>query len=239
MGVDPFIQYSPVAEGELPDLPYTDRSWHTVERKAPQSAGILTSMSYLLRFQTSRARANQFHNAFLCQPFVAPAGGLPSPNDECSQEPDRASGAGATTATRSSEPAAGHWGRFADAGAAWLIRRSSRPTWPAARSARRGGQGCDFVCERFYVSEIGHPDEMPYAGVLKSYQWRGEAEVAKVEGGPRLLVQQAMADGRWRSARLRSSSPASTTASPPIWSATGTCRASPGPSPTAATTSRC
>ncbi|MEZ4473650.1 MAG: hypothetical protein R3F60_23240 [bacterium] len=88
MGVDPFIQYSPVAEGELPDLPYTDRSWHTVERKAPQSAGILTSMSYLLRFQTSRARANQFHNAFLCQPFVAPAGGLPSPNDECSQEPD-------------------------------------------------------------------------------------------------------------------------------------------------------
>ncbi|MEZ4473651.1 MAG: hypothetical protein R3F60_23245 [bacterium] len=66
-----------------------------------------------------------------------------------------------------------------------------------AECARRGGQGCDFVCERFYVSEIGHPDEMPYAGVLKSYQWRGEAEVAKVEGGPRLLVQQAMADGRF------------------------------------------
>ncbi|MCB9544399.1 MAG: hypothetical protein H6706_00725 [Myxococcales bacterium] len=197
MGVDPFIQYSPLADGAMPDVPYDDMTWHTVERKAPQSAGILTSMSYLLRFQTSRARANQFYNAFLCQPFVAPAGGLPSPNDACSQEPDLRKRCGCNACHAQLEPSAGHWGRFADAGAAWLDPQLF-PTYVArcAECARRGGQGCDFVCERFYVSEVGHPDELPYAGVLKSYQWRGEAEVAKVEGGPRLLVEQAMADGR-------------------------------------------
>lgn len=197
MGVDPFIQYPPVAVAELPDIPYTDRAFRSVEREAPQSAGILTSMSYLLRFQTSRARANQFHNSFLCQPFVAPAGGLPSPNDDCSREPNLRKRCGCGFCHAQLEPAAAHWARFADAGTAWL-NPELFPTYMArcAQCARNPGAACDFVCDRFYVSEVGHPDEAPYAGVLKAYEWRDAEEVAKVEAGPAALVQQAINDGR-------------------------------------------
>lgn len=196
MGADPFIQYPPVDVADLPDIEYTDFQWRDVERKAPQHAGILTSMSYLLRFQTSRARANQFYNAFLCQPFVAPPDGLPSPNDECSQEPNLRNRCGCQFCHAQLEPSAGHWARFADAGSAWLDPEIF-PTYQArcANCARNGGN-CDFICNRFYVSEIGHPDEMPYAGVLKAYQWRDETEIAMVEAGPSALVQKAIDDGR-------------------------------------------
>lgn len=196
MGVDPFIQYPPVTADSLPDVPFNDFEWRSVERHAPQHAGILTSISYLLRFQTGRARANQFYSAFLCQPFVAPPDGLPSPNDECSQEPNLRYRCGCQFCHAQLEPSAGHWGRFADAGTAWLDPEVF-PTYQArcANCARRGGN-CDFICNRFYVSEIGHPDEAPYAGVLKAYQWRDEGEIAKVEAGPAALVQRAIDDGR-------------------------------------------
>ena len=49
-----------------------------VVEAGPAHAGVLTSPAYLLRFQTHRARANRFHVSFLCQPFVAPDGGLPA-----------------------------------------------------------------------------------------------------------------------------------------------------------------
>lgn len=196
MGADPFIQYPPVDAADLPDVAYDDFQWRPVERKAPQHAGILTSMSYLLRFQTARARANQFYNAFLCQPFVAPPDGLPSPNDACSQEPNLRNRCGCQFCHAQLEPSAGHWARFADAGTAWLDP-DIFPTYQArcANCARNGGN-CDFICNRFYVSEIGHPDERPYAGVLKAYQWRDEDEIAKVEAGPGALVQKAIDDGR-------------------------------------------
>ncbi|MGK0361233.1 MAG: hypothetical protein ACI9U2_003551 [Bradymonadia bacterium] len=196
MGADPFIQYPPVAADALPDIPYDDVEWQTVARTAPQHAGILTSMSYLLRFQTSRARANQFYNAFLCQPFVAPPDGLPSPNDACSQEPNLRNRCGCQFCHAQLEPSAGHWARFADAGTAWLDPEIF-PTYLArcANCARRG-DNCDFICNRFYVSEIGHPDAMPYVGVLKAYQWRDEGEISKVEAGPGALVQRAINDGR-------------------------------------------
>ena len=197
MAVDPFIQYPPVAVDDLPEIPYADRAFRSVPRHAPQHAGILTSMSYLLRFQTSRARANQFYNSFLCQPFVAPPDGLPSPNDACSQEPNLRNRCGCSDCHATLEPSAGHWGRFADAGTAWLDP-DLFPTFMArcAQCARNPNGACDFICDRFYVSEVGHPDEMPYAGVLKSYQWRDAGEVAKVEAGPKALVQQAIDDGR-------------------------------------------
>ena len=56
-----------------------DESDRWVEIELPeQHAGILTSPAYLLRFQTNRARASRFADAFLCEPFTPPAGGLPA-----------------------------------------------------------------------------------------------------------------------------------------------------------------
>ncbi|MCA9538841.1 MAG: hypothetical protein KC620_08130 [Myxococcales bacterium] len=196
MGVDPIIQVPPVALAELPDMPFTDTSWHEVERSNALHSGILTSMSFLLRFQTSRARANRFHHAFLCDPFVAPEGSLPSPNDECSDEPNLRERCGCNYCHSRLEPASAWWGRFADAGTLYLDP-AQFPTYLArCADCANEGRACDFICNRFYVSEIGHEKQVPYAGVLKAYEWRDEEEVRRVETGPRGFVEEAIHDGR-------------------------------------------
>ncbi len=196
MGIDPIIQVPPVDVAALPDIPFTDRTWHTVERSSPLHSGILTSMSFLLRFQTGRARANRYHIAFLCDPFVAPDSPLPSAEDECSGEPNLRERCGCNYCHSRLEPAAAWWGRFADAGTL-LLDDESFPTYlrRCAECARDPGRPCDFICQRFYVSEIGHEKQEPYAGVLKSYEWRDAGEVARVEAGPAGLVQQSIDDG--------------------------------------------
>jgi hypothetical protein len=198
MAVDPFVQVPPVPVDSLPDQPFTDDTWHDYQRGPAEHAGILTSMSYLLRFQTNRARANRFWTAFLCSPFEAPPGGLPSPNDPCSDEPNLRQRCGCNACHSQLEPAAAYWGRFAEAGTMYLDPQQF-PVFNSrcAACAHNGGAGnCDFTCQRFYVSEIGHPKEAPFAGVLKSYEWRTEAEIANLEAGPKKLVEETLADGR-------------------------------------------
>lgn len=194
MSTDPFIQTPQVAYERLPDVPFTDLTWRPVERPAPH-AGVLTSMAYLLRFQTGRARANRFFNAFLCEPFQAPPEGLPSPNDPCSEEPDLRRRCGCNYCHSGLEPASGYWGRFAEAGTHYMTAEDF-PVYSArcAACAERGD--CDFICERFYVTEVGHPDEAPFLGVLKAYEWRDETEASYVAEGPGGLVQRAMDNGQ-------------------------------------------
>ena len=60
----------------IPELDWTDDTWVEIAL-GPGARRILTSPAYLLRFQTNRARATRFYDAFLCQPFTAPAAGLP------------------------------------------------------------------------------------------------------------------------------------------------------------------
>lgn len=197
MAVDPIVQVPPVPVDALPDRPFTDLTWSRHPRGPEEHAGILTSMSYLLRFQTARARANRFYTAFLCAPFEAPPGGLPSPDDPCSDEPDLRERCGCNACHARLEPAAAHWGRFAEAGTMYLDPEQFPPfVARCAECARSPGADCDFICRRFYVTEIGHPDEAPFAGVLKSYQWRDEAELANLEAGPEKLVRAAIEDGR-------------------------------------------
>jgi len=197
MGIDPIIQTAPVPLDRLPDIPFTDTTWHTVDRSHDLHSGILTSMSFMLRFQTGRARANRYHVAFLCDPFIAPDEPLPSADAECSNEPDLRQRCGCNYCHGRLEPAAAWWGRFADAGTMYLDPEQF-PTYQArcADCALDPGRPCDFICQRFYVSEIGHEKQRPYAGVLKAYEWRGDAEVAHVETGPRGLVEASIEDGR-------------------------------------------
>ena len=65
------VRLSPVSVdvGSLPDLHYRDvDTWVKIELPE-QHSGVLTSWLFLMRYQTNRARANRFYNAFLCQPF--------------------------------------------------------------------------------------------------------------------------------------------------------------------------
>ena len=71
----------PIPPELLPDLTFDQEdTWVPVELGEEQS-GILTSMAYLMKFQTRRVRANRFFNAFLCQPFQPPEEGLQDLNN--------------------------------------------------------------------------------------------------------------------------------------------------------------
>ena len=194
MAVDPIVLVPPVLPSELPDdLSWPDGdTWRTVPRRAEHS-GILTSLAYLLRFQTARSRANRFYNAFFCAPFQAPEGNLPSPSDPCSDEPDLRKRCGCNYCHAALEPAAAHWARFADAGALYL----DPLTFPAylprcATCADNPSAPCDFICERFYLTRAGHPKEAEYVGMLKNLMWRDDDGLVAVSGGPRRMVEQAL-----------------------------------------------
>ncbi len=196
MALDPIIQVPPVPIAALPvDVPFTDMSWQPYQR-TPEHSGVLTSLSFLLRFQTARARANRFYNAFLCAPLEAPEVELPSPNDACSDEPDLRYRCGCQYCHATLEPAAAHWARFADAGSMYL----SPLTFPSTRQdcakcAENPGGACDYICQRFYLTEAGHPKEEPYVGSLKSLVFRPDSELKAVTAGPRRLVNEQLESG--------------------------------------------
>lgn len=193
MAVDPIIQTPPVPVADLPDVPFTDPTWHLVPRPEPHS-GLLTSLMYLLRFQTGRARVNRYYDSFLCAPFQAPELELPSPSDPCSDEPNLRQRCGCNGCHATLEPATAHWARFADAGAMYLDP-AEVPAWRAACAGCTPGQTCDFLCERFYLVETTHPKELPWVGTLKSFLWREPEELTRIEAGPRALVEEHLASG--------------------------------------------
>ena len=189
MAVEPWVQVPPVALQALPsDVPFTDLSWKAY-RRGPEHSGVLTSMLYLLRFQTARARANQFYSAFLCAPFQAPDVELPSPNEACSQEPDLRKRCGCNYCHTSLDPAAAHWAKFVEAGTQYMDAQ----TFPEqlARCANCGAN-CDYMCQRFYVTEAAVPEEEPYVGMLRALLYRDDAEQLKMFGGPKALVRETL-----------------------------------------------
>lgn len=180
----------------LPDLPFTARdTWVEIEL-APGGAGILTQLAFLIRFQTNRARPNRFYDAFLCQPFQPPPGGLPPESSECSREPDLQQRCGCKYCHALLEPSGAHWGRYSEQGAAFLAPER----FPAIRqdcvSCALTGQSCNDECRRFYVMSALTDAERPSLGMLKAYQFRREDHFRNVEQGPRLLALGAVADNR-------------------------------------------
>jgi hypothetical protein len=194
MAVDPLILYSPVDTSSLPEIPFTDTQWVEVDRGAPHS-GILTSLLYLLRFQTSRARASRFWEAFLCAPFEAGEIPLPSPDDPCSAEPNLRARCGCKGCHASLEPASAYWASFVDAGAMWLDPQ----IFPYFDSDCAGCQGnpfgCGLFCDRLYLTEAGHPDEAPYVGYLRALTFRDGPELDRYQDGPSALVESYLSTG--------------------------------------------
>ncbi|MCC6624998.1 MAG: hypothetical protein IT385_27370 [Deltaproteobacteria bacterium] len=184
---------SPVDLERLPDLSFDQRdTWVEVDL-GDNHAGVLTSTAYLLRFQTNRARANQFYNSFLCQPFNAPSGGIPVSGPA---HPDLQVRHGCEYCHAILEPAASHWGRWGERGATWLDP-DGYPSFDAqCELCATTGFGCTDRCRRRYMIDMLEPAYEPFLGWLNPYVFLREEHEPFIEDGPRLLVRTTLADGR-------------------------------------------
>ncbi|MBI4816483.1 MAG: DUF1585 domain-containing protein [Deltaproteobacteria bacterium] len=191
---------TPETNYTLPELSFADESWVASELGTRHS-GILTLPAYLTKFQSNRGRANRFYNAFLCTHFAPPAGGLPSADDECHQEPDLTKRCGCQYCHIRLEPAASHWGRWSEAGVAPL----NETEFPELRetcvvpSGRRPGQ----VCRRFYLTEALYPSEQPFLGKLLPYVFADEDRKQRIQEGPRKWASEAVESGAFASCAVR------------------------------------
>ena len=175
----------------LPDLHYTQEDeW--VEIQLPEDhAGLLTSIAFLLRFQTNRARANRFYNAFLCRPFQPPVGGLPPADDESAAEADLQKRAGCKYCHAILEPSAAHWGRWPELGGGF----ADADRFPIYRDdcfTCAISNNCDEDCNRFYVTRSYTPEVNAYLGYLKPYVFLRPEHEINIESGPALLAMQGV-----------------------------------------------
>jgi hypothetical protein len=193
----------PVPVERLPDLAFSDRdTWVRVEA-GPSHAGVLTSPAYLLRFQTNRARANRFYNSFLCQPFVAPDGGLPAATGPITlnlQERD-----GCKYCHGLLEPAAAYWGRWGTSGAGYLDPQQYPAVREDCRRCATGGEPCSDDCRRHYLTDALTAEQDPYLGWLMPYEFLREDHRPHVESGPAALVARTVVDGRFGACAARTS----------------------------------
>lgn len=190
----------PLQNFELPELSYDQGdTWVSVDRGL-RHAGLLTMPGYLLKFQSNRGRANRFYNAFLCSPFQAPVEGLPAADNACHDEPNLTKRCGCKHCHVAVEPAAAHWGRWADAGQLALNEEEfpkDNPICATPRGARSG------LCRRLYLTEANHPDEQEYLGALLPYVFADEVMQDSIAQGPGKLAQEAVDAGLFAECTVR------------------------------------
>lgn len=186
----------PVSLDTLPEMQWHEQdSWVEVELP-PHHAGVLTRPAFLLRFQTNRARANRFYDAFLCQPFNPPDGGLPVADEESARNPDLQLRAGCKYCHALLEPAAAHWGRWTEQGIGYLAPAAFPQTRADCETCALRGQGCSAECRNFYVTQALAPEEEQFLGQLNAYYFRRDDHLVNIEQGPRYLALSGVADNR-------------------------------------------
>ena len=185
----------PVDPSLLPDLDFTDEdTWVPIEL-GPEQSGLLTSTFYLMKFQTRRARANRYYNAFLCQPFQPPDGGIEG-LDDAEATLDLTQRTGCNYCHAILEPAGAHWGRWSEYGAGFLDP-GNFPAWSeACEWCAETGESCSEECAAYYLVDPLSSEEDPYVGWLKSYEFLEERHTSHAEEGPTLLVNSTIVDGR-------------------------------------------
>jgi len=195
-----FLFATPDHDFAVPELAFTeDQTWVSAMREATH-AGVLTMPGYLLKFQSNRGRANRFYNAFLCQSFKAPEGGLAAADDECHSEPDLTKRCGCKYCHVTVEPAAAYWGRWSEAGFAPM----DEATYPKVRTDCADPQNArNPLCRRFYLTSPGHPDEEAYKGYLMPYVFATPQREANIAQGPRGIADAAIANGSFASCATR------------------------------------
>jgi hypothetical protein len=185
----------PISVQELPALGFDKQDeWVKIEG-GPQHAGVLTLPAYLLRFQTNRARANQFFVQFMCQPFQPPSQGL-EVDARAESEPDLQVRAGCKYCHGILEPAAAHWGRWRERGAAYLEPVAFPAKSDQCAVCAQTGRQCSAECRSHYSLLLTDPKTAQFAGMLKAYTYLAAEHAANVEQGPRLLALRAVADNK-------------------------------------------
>lgn len=180
----------------LPDLPFTAvDTWVEVDL-GDHHSGLLTAPTYLLRFQTDRARANRFYDAFLCQPFNPPVGGLPVADEASIHEPDLQLRAGCDYCHALLEPAAAHWGRWGERGMTYLNSDEYPAFDIACATCARSALPCPSRCLTHYVVNPGSTSEDAWTGWLHGYTFRRDEHMRSIEEGPKMLVHKSAVDGR-------------------------------------------
>lgn len=194
---------APIDIERLPELDYTAADeW--VEYDLPADhAGLLTSVVYLLRFQTNRARANRFYDAFLCQPFQPPNGGLPVADEIEQRQEDLQLRAGCRYCHAILEPAASHWGRWTEQGAGFLDDTTYPSFRPECSDCARGDEACSDTCRLHYVTRARSADQERYLGMLRSFQWLRPEHEGNIDEGPTRIVLEGLGDGRFTSCTVR------------------------------------
>ncbi|MFN3202607.1 MAG: hypothetical protein ACE366_29720 [Bradymonadia bacterium] len=186
----------PLPDYLIPELEFTEAdTWVEVELPASH-AGVLTDPAFLLRFQTNRARANRFYDAFLCQPFTPPDAPLPVADEAAALEPDLQRRAGCKYCHALLEPSAAYWGRWNEQGAGFLDPQGYPQVRDDCLTCAQEGGGCSADCRRYYVTQALSDAEAPYLGTLRAYLFRRDPHMRNVEMGPELLALTAVADGR-------------------------------------------
>ena len=185
---------SPVPPTALPDLDYDDETFVPISLDA-EHAGVLTSPGFLLRYQTNRARASKFYEVFRCEPFQPPPGGLPPGDDACSLEADLQARCGCKYCHALLEPAASHFGRWGEYGAGFLDQEHYPDRRDDCESCGRGNEGCSQDCREHYIVSATSPDQAPFIGMLKAFEFRRPEHEAFVGLGPKNMVTEAVVDG--------------------------------------------
>ncbi|MFO0723280.1 MAG: hypothetical protein U1E65_05835 [Myxococcota bacterium] len=174
--------------------------WTRVTRGGRHS-GVLTTPGYLLRFQSNRARAHRYYNAFECSSFI-PAGSLPSPFEPCSQHEDLTKRCGCDACHKQLEPLASHWGRFAEYGFAPIDDQTFPKVIGSSCAAPFSSMERLFRCTRFYKLDVVG-DEVPFRYDLNAYVFRTPTEVENIEAGPSHLVQSSIESGAFATCTTR------------------------------------
>ena len=178
------------------DLHYNDYDeWHTVAL-GPEHAGILTSPAYLMRFQTRRARADRFFNAFLCRPFQPPGDGLPVGDDSDAYTLDLQNRDGCRDCHAILEPTGAYWGRWPERSASYLTPAEFPDFDASCALCAETNTSCSDACVRYYVTNLVSSESDDYAGMLQSLEFRLPEHVDNLILGPKRLVTSAVADGR-------------------------------------------
>lgn len=184
----------PVPVEQLPDLHYSQTDeWHEIQL-GEEHAGILTSPLYLLRFQTGRARANRFFNAFMCQPFQPPANGIAADDEEAAYTQDLQQRDGCDYCHALLEPSAAYWGRWTESGAGYLSPEEFPTESEECLTCATTSALCSDDCSRYYVTSPLSTESDPYLGMLGSYEFRYEEHMDNPALGPKRLVTSAVAD---------------------------------------------
>lgn len=178
---------------DVPELDYGDtETWVPVERQGIH-AGALTTIAYLMRFASDRARANQFYTEFLCDPFVPSEDGLPAEEDDPPANLRERSGC--ADCHRVLEPAAAHWARWRNNSIYGFLAPSimsfTEPN-PVCGTCGDRGRRCAPFCEEFFVTpNNAHEDEVAlYRGLPLGARWLEDGDLDGVETGPRALVDE-------------------------------------------------